>query len=162
MPSSSATAFADFVVTHRSRGLRDALAGLLKRTDYRFIGIWRFQDGKANAAVHFDRENPQATTTEEVPDTATYCCFVRDGKAPFKTPHALIDERLSSHPAREQVATYCGVPIMDSDGNVLATLCHYDVAPRDAEQVDMALMLMISAYLANNGHVPSYPAPAAS
>jgi hypothetical protein len=34
--------------------------------------------------------------------------------------------------------------------------------PRDAEQVNMNLMLMISAYLANNGHVPPYPSPAGS
>ena len=150
------------MVTHRTQGLRAALATLVKMTDYRFIGLWRFQDGKANAVVHYDREDPSKTTTQEVPDTATYCCFVRDTKAPFKTPNALIDERLASHSAREQVTTYCGVPVMDSLGNVLATLCHYDVVPRDPDQVNLELMLMVAAYVANNGNLPPYPSTSAT
>lgn len=155
--SSTSAAFARFVVRHRTQNLRAALATLLKLTDYRFIGLWRFQDGKARPVVHYDRDDPTAMTTHEVPDTATYCCFVREQKAPFKTPNALIDERLASHAAREQVATYCGVPVMDSSGNVLATLCHYDSVPREPEQVNLELMLMVAAYIANNGHLPAYP-----
>lgn len=162
LSSPTASAFAKFVVTHRTQGLRAALATLVKMTDYRFIGLWRFQDGKANAVVHYDREDPSKTTTQEVPDTATYCCFVRDTKAPFKTPNALIDERLASHSAREQVTTYCGVPVMDSLGNVLATLCHYDVVPRDPDQVNLELMLMVAAYVANNGNLPHYPSTSAT
>jgi GAF domain-containing protein len=162
LSSPTASAFAKFVVTHRTQGLRAALATLVKMTDYRFIGLWRFQDGKANAVVHYDREDPSKTTTQEVPDTATYCCFVRDTKAPFKTPNALIDERLASHSAREQVTTYCGVPVMDSLGNVLATLCHYDVVPRDPDQVNFELMLMVAAYVANNGNLPPYPSTSAT
>ena len=162
LSSPTASAFAKFVVTHRTQGLRAALATLVKMTDYRFIGLWRFQDGKANAVVHYDREDPSKTSTQEVPDTATYCCFVRETKAPFKTPNALIDERLASHSAREQVTTYCGVPVMDSLGNVLATLCHYDVVPREPEQVNLELMLLVAAYIANNGHLPPYPSSAPS
>jgi len=162
LSSPTASAFAKFVVTHRTQGLRAALATLVKMTDYRFIGLWRFQDGKANAVVHYDREDPSKTTTQEVPDTATYCCFVRDTKAPFKTPNALIDERLASHSAREHVTTYCGVPVMDSLGNVLATLCHYDVMPRDPDQVNLELMLMVAAYVANNGNLPPYPSTSAT
>lgn len=153
--------FADFAVTLRSAGLREALALLLKRTDYRYIGIWRFQDGKAAAAVHYDRENPGQLTADEVPDNATYCCYVREAKAPFKTPNALVDERLAQHPARDAVLAYCGVPVMDSSGHIIGTLCHYDVVPRDAEQVDMELMLSVASYLALGNHVPPYPQAAA-
>jgi GAF domain-containing protein len=160
LSTSTSAAFAKFVVTHRTRDLRTALATLLRLTDYRFIGLWRFQDGKANAVVHYDREDPTVIDAQEVPDTATYCCFVRDRKAPFKTPNALIDERLAEHAAREQVATYCGVPVMDSHGNVLATLCHYDLVPREPEQVNLELMLMVAAYIVNNGHLPPYPSTA--
>ncbi|RYF48444.1 MAG: GAF domain-containing protein [Comamonadaceae bacterium] len=154
---SAKRAFADFVVEHRAQGLRQALAALLKRTDYRFIGIWRFEDGKANAAVHFDRENPAALTATEVPDNATYCCFVRESGTPFKTPNALVDERLADHPARTGVLGYCGVPLMDLSGNIIGTLCHYDVVPRDAEQIDVALMMSIASFLALGGHIPPYP-----
>ncbi|RZI97092.1 MAG: GAF domain-containing protein [Variovorax sp.] len=150
--------FANFAVKHRLEGLRPALAELLKLTDYRFIGIWRFENGKANAVVHYDRENPEVTTAAEVPDTATYCCYVRESGQPFKTPNALLDERLAQHPARGAVATYCGVPVMDSYGTILGTLCHYDVVPRDPEQINLPLMLSVASYLALGGHVPPYPA----
>ncbi len=161
MPNRTNQNFADFAVTHRGEGLRLALAQLLELTDYRFIGIWRFEDGKANAVVHYDRENPEVTSASEVPDTATYCCFVRASGEPFKTPNALVDERLMQHPAREKVLTYCGVPVMDSFGNIMGTLCHYDVVPRDPEQIDIPLMLSVSSYLALGGHVPPYKASAA-
>lgn len=157
MERQNSEAFAEFVVTHKTDGLREALATLLKRTDYRFIGIWRFQDGKANAAVHYDRENPDQLTAQEVPDTATYCCYVRESGQPFKTPNALVDERTADHPARSTVLTYCGVPVMDSFGTILGTLCHYDLVPRDPEQVSLELMLSVSSYLALGGHVPGYP-----
>ena len=46
MSPAAKRALADFAVQLRSDGLREALATLLRKTDYRFIGIWRFQDGK--------------------------------------------------------------------------------------------------------------------
>ncbi|RZL93958.1 MAG: GAF domain-containing protein [Variovorax sp.] len=157
MKREDSEAFANFVVSMKAEGLRPALAGLLKRTDYRFIGIWRFKDGKANAAAHYDRENPDVTTATEVPENATYCCYVRETGQPFKTPNALVDERAAEHPARSTVLTYCGVPIMDSSGVILGTLCHYDFVPRDPEQISLELMLSVSSYLALGGHVPPYP-----
>ncbi|VTU16002.1 hypothetical protein SRS16CHR_01663 [Variovorax sp. SRS16] len=157
MDTQAKEVFARFAVTMRSEGLREALASLLQQTDYRFIGIWRFEDGQANAVVHYDRENPDVLTAQEVPDTATYCCFVRDSHAPFMTPNALVDERLAQHPARAQVLTYCGVPLMDSAGTILGTLCHYDLVPRDPQQIDIELMLNVASYLTLGGHLPPYP-----
>lgn len=157
MDRKDSEAFADFVVTLKAEGIRQALGCLLKRTDYRFIGIWRFQDGKASAAAHYDRENPEVTTAEEVPENATYCCYVRETGQPFKTQNALVDERAAKHPARSTVLSYCGVPVMDSSGVILGTLCHYDLVPRDPEQISMELILSVSSYLALGGHVPPYP-----
>lgn len=151
-------AFDGFVATMRAQGLRLALAGLLVRTDYRFIGIWRFENGKANAAVHYDRENPDQLAADEVADDATYCCYVRASGHPFKTADSRSDPRLAQHPAREAVLSYCGVPVMDSLGNVFGTLCHYDLVPRDPEQVDLELMVNVASFLALGGHVPPYPA----
>jgi GAF domain-containing protein len=141
-----------------AQGVRDALAFLVGLTDYRFIGIWRFQDGRANAAVHFDKENVGTLHAQEVADTATYCCYVRDSKGVFKTAHALLDARTEGHPAREAVPTYCGVPIMDSSGVLMGTLCHYDFVPRDPEQINLELMFAVASALAQGGHVPPYPA----
>jgi GAF domain-containing protein len=140
-----------------ANGARDALAYLLSLSDYRFIGIFRFQDGKANAAIHYDRENPSVMNATEVPDTATYCCYVRDGNGVFTTANALTDARLEQHPARETVLAYCGVPVMDPSGNLLGTLCHYDLVPRDPAQLDMELLLQAAVALEQGDHVPPYP-----
>ena len=146
--------FAD--VLH-GQGVRKSLAYLVGLTDYRFIGIWRFLGGRANAAVHYDRENPAILHAEEVPDTATYCCYVRNSKGVFMTAHALLDPRTACHPAREAVPAYCGVPIMDASGEILGTLCHYDLVPRNPEQIDLELIIQVASALAQGGHVPPYP-----
>ena len=126
-------AFARFSATLAASGVRDALAYLLSLTNYRFIGIFRFENGMADAAVHYDRENPQVLRAQAVPDTATYCSYVRDSRGAFMTADAMLDPRTEGHPARQTVAAYCGVPIMDSEGVLLGTLCHYDRVPRDPD-----------------------------
>jgi GAF domain-containing protein len=153
--------FQTFSEVLKASGARDALAYLLSQSDYRFIGVFRFQDGKANAAIHYDRENPTVLNATEVPDTATYCCFVRDSQGVFTTANALTDQRLTDHPAREAVLAYCGVPVMDSSGHLLGTLCHYDVVPRDPSQLDFELLLRVAVALQQGDHVPPYPAAAA-
>ena len=153
----TALAFAEFEADLHDFGLRESLARLLKVTDYRFIGIFRFEGGQANAALHYDRENPGQLSTQEVPETATYCCHVRNLRGAFATADAMRDERLAAHPARHVVAAYCGVPVMDADGLLLGTLCHYDFVPRDPEQVDLELMVQVASALAYRRLVPPYP-----
>lgn len=153
----TAACFQRFAQILETAGPRDALAYLLSLSDYRFIGIFRFQEGKANAAIHYDRENPGVLNATEVPDTATYCCYVRDGNGVFTTANALTDSRLTQHPARETVLAYCGVPVMDPSGHLLGTLCHYDLVPRDPAQLDMELLLQAAVALEQGDHVPPYP-----
>ena len=140
-----------------TRDARAALAHLLHQSDYRYIGIFRFSDGKANAVIHYDREAPGQLWATEVPDTATYCCYVRDSGGTFTTANALEDVRLVQHPAREAVQAYCGVPVMDSGGVLLGTLRHYDYVPRAATQLDFALLLQVAVALEQGQHIPPYP-----
>ena len=150
-------AFDEFASRLSTAGIRDALAYLLGLSDYRFIGIFRFEAGMANAAVHVDRENFSQLSAQEVPDTATYCCYVRDSGGAFATAHATLDPRLGEHPARDSVQAYCGVPIMTPEGEILGTLCHYDLVPRDPENLDLPLLLQVASTLAQSGLVPPYP-----
>jgi GAF domain-containing protein len=149
--------FEQFTRVLAQSGPRDALAYVLHLSDYRFIGIFRFQDGKANAAIHYDRENPSVLQATEVPDSATYCCYVRDSRGIFTTANALTDPRLADHPARDAVLAYCGVPLLQPDGHLLATLCHYDIVPRDPERLDLELLLQVASALQRGDHVPPYP-----
>lgn len=152
-------AFTQFTTMLDAGGLRPALRYLLGLTDYRFIALYRFQDGMANAAVHVDRDNPDVLQAHEVPASATYCCFVRDSRGLFSTADAMSDPRLASHVAREVVKAYSGVPVMTPEGEILGTLCHYDLVPRDPRQVDLPLMLQVSSLLAQRDLVPPYPQP---
>ena len=157
MNKSTAAAFAEFEVDLDTLGVRESLARLARRTDYRFIGIFRFEGGVANAVVHYDRQNPEQLSVQAVPDTATYCCYVRDRHGSFTTANALQDERLAEHPARDSVLAYCGVPVMDAEGVLMGTLCLYDVVPRDPDGVDLELMLQVASALAQRRLVPPYP-----
>jgi GAF domain-containing protein len=150
-------AFERFEETLHTQGVRAALAFIVSLSDYRFVGIFRFRDGKATAAVHVDRKKPQQLRSPEVPETATYCCYVRDSRGVFTTANALQDSRLTDHPARTDVLAYCGVPVMDAEGQLLGTLCHYDVVPRDPQQLDLPLLIQVASTLARGGHVPPYP-----
>ena len=153
----TAVAFRVFAGLLQSDGIRAALYSLLRLTDYRFIGIFRFQGGMATSAVHVDRENLSVLQAAEVPDTATYCCYVRDGGGAFVTVDALLDSRTAGHAAREVVRAYCGIPIVDPEGALIGTLCHYDLVPRDPEQLDLELLLQAASALSAPGAVPPYP-----
>ena len=84
----------------KTDGIRAALYALLRQSDYRFIGIFRFKDGKARSVVHVDRQAPGALESEEVSDTATYCSFVRKSGEPFLTGDASTDPRTATHGTR--------------------------------------------------------------
>lgn len=142
-------------------GVRAALYSVLRKSDYRFIGIFRFRDGKATSSVHVDREDLNQTQAPEVPDTATYCSFVRATGQPFVTADAGVDSRTVNHPARDAVRSYCGLPLFGADGAFIGTLCHYDVAPRDPEQLDLHLLTQVGMALARSGLIPPYPASGA-
>lgn len=151
------TAFAQFSHVLREEGLRPALAYLLRLTDYRYIAIFRFRDGQQTTAAFYDRENPEALRSDDIPESATYCCFVRDEKGVFTTVDALRDPRLTSFAAREAIRAYCGVPVLTPEGEILGTLCHYDSVPRDSDQIDIQLMLQVASALEQTNSIPGYP-----
>lgn len=153
------TVFAHFSGLLETSGIRPALAYLLHLTDYRFVGIFRFSNGMANAAVHYDRENPDTTGIEAVPENTTYCCYIKDSRGAFVTANAVLDDRLQNHPAQNAVPAYCGVPVLDSAGTLLGTLCFYDVVARDPSEIDLAFLIRVASALAYGNHVPPYPEP---
>ena len=151
-------AFKVFTNLLASDGVRAAMYSLLRRTDYRFIAIFRFQGGKAASVVYVDRENLNDLASGEVSDTATYCGFVRDANGAFVTADAMKDLRVTEHIARDVVRAYCGLPLVAADGTFIGTLCHYDLAPRDPEQLDPVLLVRAAAALVASGTIPAYPA----
>lgn len=57
----------------------------------------------------------------------------------------------------EVVRTCRGVPVLNAEGRLLGTLCHDDVVPGNADQLDMPLLLQVASTLALGHHVPPYP-----
>ena len=153
----SEVAFKVFANLLASDGVRAAMYSLLRRTDYRFIAIFRFRGGKAASVVYVDREKLNDLTAGEVSDTATYCSFVRDANGAFVTADAMKDLRVTEHVARDVVRAYCGMPLAAADGEFIGTLCHYDLVPRDPEQLDPALLVRAARALVASGSIPAYP-----
>jgi GAF domain-containing protein len=153
----TAVAFNVFSRLLYSDGIRAALYAVLRNSSYRFLSIFRFQNGLATSCVHVDRENLADMQAGEVTDTATYCCYVRDSGGAFVTADASSDPRTANHPAHEEVRSYCGIPIIESDGTLIGTLCHYDLVPRDPNELNLELLLQVSSALARSGLVPPYP-----
>ncbi len=156
-PVSKEAAFRQFNEVLGRSNLRAALAYLLSLTDFRFIALFRRRGDKANAAVFYDREQPDLLFVDEVPASATYCALAIESRSPFNTGNALQDPRLTTHAAREAVQSYWGLPVMTPEGEILGTLCHYDVVPRDPTQVNLELMVEVASLLQQKGLVPPYP-----
>lgn len=71
---------------------------------------------------------------------ASYCVFVRDSGAQFETQDSLHDDRVRNHPKRQVVQSYCGVPLLDFDGKMFGTICHFDLRPRGIADDNVELM----------------------
>ena len=114
-----------------SDGVLAALQLLNRRTRFRFTGLYRVEPLLLRNIHLFDRENPNLNVSGTVsPLTVGYCGIACATAAPFVTSDAREDHRLESHPARESMISYCGVPIRSRSGIPWGTLCHFDLRPR--------------------------------
>ena len=98
-------------------------------TEHRFTALYRFDKDSLHNLYFFDRENPAQTSTPDIPVMASYCVFVRNSGHVFSTPDALQDERVRGHPKRHEVQSYVGVPLLDQDGKMFGSVCHFDIRP---------------------------------
>lgn len=120
-------------------GLRVALGYLNSTTRFRYTGAYRFNAPLLCSIAIFDRENPTLALAAEVDMQTTYCSIVGELEQALAVDDAERDGRVSTHPAREQFAAYCGVPLRDVGGQSFGTLCHYDPRPRigTADQLEL-------------------------
>ncbi len=136
-----------------AEGPRAALIYLNSLTDYRYSGVFRFEN-EVLGVYYYDRDQPEQTTLAAIPISATYCCYVRRSSGLFTTADALLDARLEDHPARQDVRAYCGVPVFGPGDLFLGTLCHFDAVPRDPARLDLVLMQRAAKRLGRDGRLP--------
>lgn len=128
-------------------GVRAVLIYLNGLTDHRFTALYRFDADTLKNLYFFDREQPDVESCSDIPVMASYCVFVRSSGQTFMTLDSLEDERVRDHPKRFEVRSYCGVPLVDEDGRMFGTICHFDFQPIPIREEDVALMEAIAPLL---------------
>ena len=131
----------------RNEGVRPALIFLNHLTQHRFSALYQFENERLRNIYFYDREYPEVESTEEIAVTASYCVFLRRTGLLFHTSDALRDDRVRTHPKREQVQAYCGVPVLDANGKLFGSICHFDLQPRVISDDDVDLMEAVALLL---------------
>ena len=130
-------------------GVHAALGYLNSRTRFRYTGAYRFSPPMLCSIAIFDRENPALELCAEVEMSSTYCSIVGDSGAALTLDNAESDSRVRGHPAREQFAAYCGVPLFGPAGEAFGSLCHYDARPRIGTADHLELMHRVAPLVAS-------------
>ncbi len=136
--------------THlKGEGLRAALGYLNSQTRFRYTGAYRLTPPLLCSIEIFDRENPSVALFAEVEMQTTYCSIVGEVKRGLAVDDAALDDRVSTHPARERYAAYCGVPLRRRDGEPFGTLCHFDPRPRIGTAGQLELLERVAPLIAD-------------
>lgn len=133
------------IVTHlrellARHGVRPLLVFLNGLTAFRYSAVFRFDSGTLKTVCFYDREDPREDTVPEIPVTASYCVFVRDRGRVFSLPDSMVEPCVESHPKRGQINAYCGAPLFDAEGNVIGSICHFNLSPVAIDQRDEKLL----------------------
>jgi GAF domain-containing protein len=158
---SNQRALAELKTIVRNEGLRAALIFLNRLTEHRFSALYEFENETLRNLYFYDRENPEIESIDEIPVTASYCVFLRDTGRLFHTSDALRDGRVRTHPQREKVQAYCGVPVLDAKGKLFGSICHFDLTPRIIADEDVNLMEAVAFLLRDEEVLRSRPLAAA-
>lgn len=123
---------------------REGLAGGLRflnaRVPHRYTAAYRVQQ---DTLVNLDLVDKAGELRPEflasVPLQDSFCQFVlRDGG--FGTECSARDARLDGHRYQGVMGAYHGVPLVDDDGGLFGTLCHFDTDERTLPDEEFAFL----------------------
>lgn len=123
-----------------AEGLLSAIRFSNEESRHRFTAIYRFDGPTLRNVLLVDRDDPSVVTTPDLPVLESYCVYVRDASARFRTDDSPRDARTKGHAKRETVQSYCGIPIMAADGTLWGTICHFDYDPVPFGEDEVALL----------------------
>jgi hypothetical protein len=118
-------AFRDLLVCD---GLHAALGFLNGRVDFRFTGVFRFDGAMLRNVCLFDREGPHQRRGHDAPISQTYCGITGSGGDSLEIADGRLDPRFPWMQGNAVIA-YCGVPVFEPRGDVIGSLCHFDLRP---------------------------------
>jgi hypothetical protein len=130
-------------------GMVSALESLNLGVAHRYTAVYRrTPSNMVNVALTDKLREPRPEFLEQVPVTSSFCQYVlRDGS--FLTGDSGKDQRLDGHPYKGVLLAYSGVPVFDSSGTPLGTLCHFDPEARDISDESVAKMHAAARILTN-------------
>ncbi|MBD2025259.1 GAF domain-containing protein [Leptolyngbya sp. FACHB-711] len=147
LSSHSTKALAAFRELLRVGGVRAALQFLNSISRHRFTAVFRFEGDILRNLHLIDRENPKIERCPDLPVIESYCLFVRSAVKPFIVSESLEDDRVQGHPKQQMVRSYCGVPLLDENGELFGTICHFDFKPIPFTAEEAFLLDEIAPYL---------------
>jgi GAF domain-containing protein len=114
----------------RREGLAGGLRFLNARVPHRYTAAYRVQQDTLINLDLFDKAGEvRPEFLASVPLNDSFCQFVlRDGE--FRTRCSGQDGRLDGHPYQGVMGAYHGVPLVDDNGGLFGTLCHFDTTDR--------------------------------
>lgn len=129
-------------------GLRGAVRELNRNVPHRYTGIFLKEGPMLRNVALFDKKTPDPQLWPPFPLGDSFCSIIIDTGAPLQVNEARTDFRddVKKHPAGYIVQAYCGVPLIDPEGRVLGSLCHFDEQPI-AANLDLVDMLQITPLL---------------
>lgn len=127
----------DLLLRH---GLRPMVVFLNGLSAFRFSAVTRFNGGMLQTVCYYDREDPRPDTLPEVPESASYCQYAKARRDAFLVPDATQEPCLQTHPARDAMRAYCGAPVYDAAGEVVGSICHFNIEPMPVAERDGELL----------------------
>lgn len=143
--------FAMFRAALENAGVPASLAVLNGGIAHRYTGIFRL-DGDVLTNVHlYDKQGgPVPPALRSVVLTDSFCQVVlREGE--LRMDDSTHDPRVASSPFRGEVQAYHGVPIVDAAGQLVGTLCHFDVQQHTLDDDEFQCLQQAARLLGAHG-----------
>lgn len=129
-------------------GLHGAVHELNQTVPHRYTGIFVTQGASILNVALADKLVDQPQLWPPFPLGDSFCSLIVQSGTALIVHEAGTDarEEVRTLPAGKLYQAYCGVPLIDTEGRVLGSLCHFDELPISLN-VDLALMLQVSVLL---------------
>ena len=142
---------AEFRRLSTEKGLQAGLKFLNRRAPHRFTGVFRFDPPELCNVALADAWN-ESNLLDSAPLEETFCGLVRTTGDAFLTGDGKVDPRLNGHVlAQNAVRSYCGVMLLDGEGQPIGTLCHFDSQPCDISVQELDVLHAAAGSLREDG-----------